>query len=73
MIKNVQCTRCNNKFHEKDIYTIQQFQYRQEPNYKWTKEFLDILKIGEWDSLCEKCMSYYEEISANAWKKHRKN
>ena len=54
-------------FHEKDIYTIQQFQYRQEPRYEWTKEFLGTLNVGEWDSLCEQCMKHYADISIKAW------
>ena len=70
MIKNAQCTKCSKMFRVKDIYTIQQFQYRQEPNYEWTKEFLKGMKIGEWDSLCEKCIRYYAEISFDSWKKY---
>ena len=73
MKKNAQCIRCHKNFQEKEIYTIQQFQYRQEPNYKWTKEFLNSLKIGEWDSLCEGCIKYFAEISVNAWKKNGNN
>ncbi len=72
MNKSAQCIRCNKKFQEKGIYTIQQFQYRKEPNYQFTRKFLHILKIGEWDSLCEKCMKYYAEISANAWNDYEK-
>ena len=72
MNKDVQCTRYYKKFQEKEIYTIQQFQYRKEPNYQWTRKFLHTLKIGEWDSLCEKCMKYYAEISAKAWKDYGK-
>jgi len=51
-MKNAQCKKCLNKFKEKDIYTIQQFQYRKNPPYKWTKEFFRTLEIGEWDSFC---------------------
>ncbi|MCV0373616.1 MAG: hypothetical protein K5793_08710 [Nitrosarchaeum sp.] len=68
-MKNAPCNRCSKKFSEKDIYTIQQFQYRQEPNYEWTKEFLNNLEVGEWDSLCEQCMKFYAETSMSAWKK----
>ena len=71
-MKNAQCTRCLNKFEEKNIYTIQQFQYRKDPNYKWTIEFLKKQKIGEWDSLCEDCVKHYAAISSDAWVKHNK-
>lgn len=66
-MKNAQCSKCLKKFDKKDIYTIQQFQYRQEPNYEWTKKFLQSLKVGEWDSLCEKCMKHYATIIDLAW------
>ena len=36
------------------------------------QEFFDILKIGEGDSLCEKCIRYYEEILTEAWKTYGK-
>lgn len=67
-MKNAQCKKCLNKFNEKDIYTIQQFQYRKEPPYTWTMEFFRVLGIGEWDSFCEKCMMSYAESSLEAWK-----
>jgi len=56
-----------NNFHQKDIYTIQQFQYKKEPNYQWTLEFFEQLKIGEWDSFCEKCIKEYSNQLDNAW------
>jgi hypothetical protein len=68
-MKNAQCKRCLNKFKEKEI-TIQQFQYRKSPSYDWTKEFLAMLKIDEWDSFCEDCIHYYKEISKNVWLKY---
>lgn len=68
-MKNAQCKRCLNKFQEKEIYTIQQFQYRKSPSYDWTKEFFSVLNIGEWDSFCENCMKYYGDASNNAWLK----
>lgn len=71
-MKNAQCKRCSNKFNEKDIYTIQQFQYRKEPSYEWTKEFLSTLKIDEWDSLCESCTKYFGGVSFEKWKKPQK-
>ncbi|PIW31596.1 MAG: hypothetical protein COW27_06265 [Nitrosopumilales archaeon CG15_BIG_FIL_POST_REV_8_21_14_020_37_12] len=71
-MKSAPCSRCSKKFNEKDIYTIQQFQYRQEPNYEWTKKFLDNLKVGEWDSLCEQCVKFYAEMSMSAWRKGSK-
>jgi hypothetical protein len=71
-MKNAQCKRCLNKFKEKEIYTIQQFQYRKLPSYDWTKQFLEMLKIGEWDSFCEECIWYYGEISNDVWLKYCK-
>jgi hypothetical protein len=68
--KNTQCKRCLGKFKEKEIYTIQQFQYRKSPPYQWTREFFDILEIGEWDSFCEPCMNYYKKISHDIWMKY---
>ena len=67
-MKNAQCKKCLNKFNEKDIYTIQQFQYRKEPPYAWTLEFFRILKVGEWDSFCEKCIRDYSKNSLETWK-----
>lgn len=72
-MKNAQCKKCLNKFNEKDIYTIQQFQYRKEPSYEWTREFFSDLEIGEWDSFCEKCMTEYSMMSKNSWKNHAQN
>lgn len=66
-MKSAQCKRCLNKFKEKEIYTIQQFQYRKSPTYEWTREFFAILRIGEWDSFCEDCIYYYRDISAAVW------
>ncbi|QUC63838.1 hypothetical protein NsoK4_05040 [Nitrosopumilus sp. K4] len=70
-MKNAQCTRCTRRFHEKDIYTIQQLQYRKEPNYEWSKKFLETI-IGEWDSLCEECVKHYSDISRKAWQKENR-
>lgn len=66
-MKNAQCKKCLNKFYEKEIYTIQQFQYREEPNYKWSLEFFKKLNIDEWDSFCEKCLMEYSEKSKKTW------
>ena len=68
LMKNAQCKKCLNKFNEKDIYTIQQFQYRKEPPYTWTTKFFRVLEIGEWDSFCEKCIMNYSESLLEAWK-----
>ncbi len=70
-MKNTQCKKCLNKFHEKDIYTIQQFQYRKKPTYKWTIEFFKKVGIDEWDSFCEKCMMIYSKKSEDTWKKSK--
>ena len=67
-MKNAQCKKCLNKFFEKDIYTIQQFQYRKEPPYSWTLEYFKKLMIGEWDSFCEKCLIEYSKESFEVWK-----
>ncbi len=70
-MKNAQCKKCLNKFHEKDIYTIHQFQYRKKPTYKWTLEFLKKLGIDDWDSFCEKCIMFYSKKSNDTWKKSK--
>ncbi len=66
-MKNAQCKKCLNKFHEKDIYTIQQFQYREEPTYKWSLEFFKKIEVGEWDSFCEKCLMIHSKKSNEVW------
>jgi hypothetical protein len=66
-MNKVQCKKCLNKFNEKDIYTIQQFQYRKEPTYAWTIEFFRILEIDEWDSFCEKCIMDYSKKLSDSW------
>ena len=65
--KNAKCNKCLKKFYQKDIYTIQQFQYKKEPNYQWTLKFFNKLKIGEWDSFCEKCLKKYADQVDKAW------
>ena len=70
-MKNAQCKKCLNKFYEKEIYTIQQFQYRKEPSYEWSVGFFKKLGINEWDSFCEKCMSFYSEESDKKWKESK--
>ena len=66
-MKNAQCKKCLNKFQEKEIYTIQQFQYRKEPTYKWSVSFFKELGIDEWDSFCEKCITEYASNSKKSW------
>ena len=70
-MKNAQCKKCLNKFHEKEIYTIQQFQYRKEPTYKWSLEFFKKLGISEWDSFCEKCMVFHSNESKKIWEESK--
>ncbi len=70
-MENAQCKKCLNKFHEKDIYTIQQFQYRKKPTYEWTLEFFKKVGIEEWDSFCEKCIMFYSKKSNDTWKKSK--
>lgn len=65
-MRNAQCKRCLNMFYEKEIYTIQQFQYRKEPSYEWSRVFFEKLGISEWDSFCEKCMSFHADESMKA-------
>jgi len=66
-MKNAQCKKCLNKFHQKDIYTIQQFQYRKEPTYEWSVKYFKKSGVTEWDSLCEECMSSYAKESEKKW------
>lgn len=66
-MKNAQCKKCLNKFHEKEIYTIQQFQYRKEPTYNWSLEYFKNLKIGEWDSFCANCLNEFAKESKKFW------
>jgi len=66
-MKNAQCKKCLKKFYEKDIYTIQQFQYRKTPTYEWSIKYFKKLGIIEWDSFCEKCMSFYAKESEKRW------
>ena len=66
-MKNAQCKKCLNKFHQKDIYTIQQFQYRKVPSYEWSVKHFEKLGITEWDSFCEACMSEYSKESEKKW------
>ena len=70
-MKNAKCAKCARLFHEKDIYTIQQLQYRKEPDYEWSKTFLKS-QVGEWDSLCEECVKYYSNLSLKEWLKQKK-
>jgi len=67
-MKNAQCKKCLNKFFEREIYTIQQFQYRKEPPYKWSVKFFEKLGITEWDSFCEECILSYAKESEIKWK-----
>ena len=71
-MKDVQCKKCLNKFLKKNIYTIQQFQYRKNPSYKWSLNYFKKLKIDEWDSFCEKCIMNYSKESQKVWDKVKK-
>jgi len=68
-MKSAQCKKCLKKFHQKDIFTIQQFQYRKIPTYKWSLDFFKKLEIDEWDSFCENCMIEYSKKSKTEWDK----
>ena len=65
--KNAQCKKCLNKFYQKEIYTIQQFQYKKQPKYEWTLKFFNQLQIDEWDSFCEECIMMYSKKLDDAW------
>ena len=69
--KNVQCKKCLNKFHQKEIYTIQQFQYKKQPKYEWTLKFFNQLQIDEWDSFCEECIMMYSKKLDDAWQNQK--
>ena len=66
-MKNAQCKKCLNKFYQKDIYTIQQFQYRKTPSYEWSVKYFEKLGITEWDSFCEACVTDYSKESEKKW------
>ena len=66
-MKDAQCKECLKKFHKKNIYTIQQFQYRKEPSYEWSLDYFEKIGIKEWDSLCETCISKHKLDSEKAW------
>ena len=68
-MKNAQCKKCLKKFQQKEIFTIQQFQYRKVPTYKWSLDFFKKLEIDEWDSFCENCMMEYSKKSKTEWDK----
>ena len=68
-MKNAQCKKCLKKFQQKEIFTIQQFQYRKIPTYKWSLDFFKKLEIDEWDSFCENCMIEYSKKSKTEWDK----
>jgi len=68
-MKNAQCKKCLKKFQQKEIFTIQQFQYRKTPTYKWSLNFFKKLEIDEWDSFCENCMAEYSKKSKIEWDK----
>ncbi|HEY5736122.1 MAG TPA: hypothetical protein VIS47_06150 [Nitrosopumilus sp.] len=67
-MKNAQCKKCLNKFYEKEIYTIQQFQYRKQPTYQWSVKYFEKLGITEWDSFCEGCILFHSRESEKEWK-----
>ena len=68
-MKNAQCKKCLKKFQQKEIFTIQQFQYRKIPTYMWSLDFFKKLEIDEWDSFCENCMIEYSKKSKTEWDK----
>ena len=70
-MKKARCKKCKNNFHEKEIYTIQQFQYRKIPSYKWSLEFFKKSGIDEWDSFCENCVLFFANQSLNFWNKSK--
>ena len=71
-MKEIECQRCKNIFNKKEIYTIQQFQYRKEPSYKWSLNYFKKNKVDEWDSLCENCTTIYGKESLDYWNNLKK-
>jgi len=69
MKKLAKCTRCGDMFALKDIYTIQQFQYRKEPSYQWSLDYFKQQNIGEWDSFCESCIIHHQKTSYKEYEK----
>ena len=69
--KNAQCKKCLKKFYQKEIYTIQQFQYKKQPKYEWTLKFFNQLQIDEWDSFCEECIMMYSKKLDDAWQNQK--
>ena len=68
MVKSkIPCTRCQKSFLEKDIYTIQQFQYRKKPSYEWSLKYFEKLNIDEWTSFCQDCMLILKEKSHDSY------
>ncbi len=68
-MKNAQCKKCLKKFQQKEIFTIQQFQYRKIPTYKWSLGYFKKIGIDEWDSFCENCMMWHSKKSKDEWDK----
>ncbi len=68
-MKNAQCKKCLKKFQQKEIFTIQQLQYRKIPTYNWSLNYFKKLGINEWDSFCENCITDYSKKSKDEWDK----
>ena len=71
-MKKPSCKSCKKIIQIKEVYTIQQFQYRKDPTYQWSLEFMKKIGIGEWDSLCESCVLTFAKKSLNYWKNSKK-
>ena len=50
--------------------TIQQFQYKKT-HYKWSLVFFKKSEINEWDSFCEKCITFHSNESKKIWGKSK--
>ncbi|WP_048116575.1 hypothetical protein [Nitrosopumilus adriaticus] len=68
-MKNALCKKCLKKFQQKEIFTIQQFQYRKIPTYSWSLDYFKKLGIDEWDSFCSNCILEYSKKSKDEWNK----
>ncbi|MFM7862485.1 MAG: hypothetical protein ACKO7Y_07105 [Candidatus Nitrosotenuis sp.] len=69
MKNKAECSRCHGFFQIKEIYTIQQFQYRQEPPYSWCLDYFAKSKISEWDSFCQSCIILHQKESLEQYRK----
>lgn len=56
------------KFREKEIYTIQQYQYKEKIPYEWVLKYFKKLSVGEWDSFCDNYLTIHDKELVRAWR-----